>query len=43
MIPSDRKWFRNLLVSRILIETLESLDLNYPEPAQGLDKIVISD
>jgi len=43
VIPSDRKWFRNLLVSRILIETLESLDLNYPEPAQGLDKIVISD
>jgi len=43
VIPSDRKWFRNLLVSRILVETLESLDLTYPEPAQGLDKISIPD
>jgi PPK2 family polyphosphate:nucleotide phosphotransferase len=43
VIPSDRKWYRNLLVSRILVETLESLDLSYPEPAQGLDKITISD
>jgi PPK2 family polyphosphate:nucleotide phosphotransferase len=32
IIPSDRKWFRNLLISRILIESLEALDLRYPEP-----------
>ena len=27
----------------ILVETLESLDMGYPEPAPGLDKIVIDD
>jgi PPK2 family polyphosphate:nucleotide phosphotransferase len=43
VIPSDRKWFRNLLISRILVETLESLKLSYPEPARGLDQIVIPD
>jgi len=43
VIPSDRKWYRNLLVSTILVETLESLDLSYPEPAPGLDQIVIGD
>ena len=41
VIPSDRKWYRNLLVSTILVETLESLDLSYPDPAPDLDKIVI--
>ena len=43
MVPSDRKWYRNLVVSTILVETLESLDLSYPEPAPGLDQIVIGD
>jgi PPK2 family polyphosphate:nucleotide phosphotransferase len=32
VIPSDQKWYRNLLISRILIETLEGLDLRYPQP-----------
>ncbi|HEY5153670.1 MAG TPA: polyphosphate kinase 2 family protein, partial [Acidimicrobiales bacterium] len=41
VIPSDRKWYRNLLISTILVETLEGLDMSYPEPAVGLDKIVI--
>ena len=43
VIPSDRKWYRNLLISTILVETLESLDLSYPEPAAGLDQITIDD
>ena len=43
VIPSDRKWYRNLLVSTILVETLGSLDLRYPDPAPDLDQIVIDD
>ncbi len=40
-MPSDRKWYRNLVISQILIDTLESLEMSYPEPSQGLDKIKI--
>lgn len=43
IIPADKKWYRNLVVSNILVETLEQLDLQYPEPEPGLDKIVIPD
>ena len=32
VIPSDKKWFRNLLVSEILLKTLQSLDLKWPKP-----------
>lgn len=31
IIPSDHKWFRNLAVSRIMVETLEGFDLRFPE------------
>lgn len=36
VIPADRKWYRNLLVSRALRETLERLDPQFPEPAEDL-------
>ncbi len=41
VIPADRKWYRNLAVSEILIQTLEGLDMAYPAPEDGLDQIVI--
>lgn len=41
VIPADRKWFRNLLISRIVVETLEGLDMSYPEAEEGLADIVI--
>jgi PPK2 family polyphosphate:nucleotide phosphotransferase len=31
IVPSDRKWYRNWAVGQILLETLESLDLSWPE------------
>ena len=30
VIPSDRKWFRNLLVSQIVVDRLETLGLEWP-------------
>ncbi len=42
VIPADRKWYRNLAVSRILVDTLEDLDMSYPEPEEGLADIVIT-
>jgi PPK2 family polyphosphate:nucleotide phosphotransferase len=32
VIPSNRKWYRNFAVSRIVCETLESIHLTWPKP-----------
>jgi len=41
VVPANRKWYRNLVVSNILIQTLERMDPQYPEPEEGLDSVVI--
>lgn len=41
VIPADRKWYRNIAVLEILVQTLEGLDMSYPDPAPGLDQITI--
>ncbi len=41
VVPADRKWYRNLVITQTLIETLEGLKLAYPEPTQSLEGIVI--
>jgi PPK2 family polyphosphate:nucleotide phosphotransferase len=40
-IPADRKWYRNYVISTLVRETLESVDMKWPEPEPGLDKVVI--
>lgn len=39
VIPSNHKWFRNLAVSRIVSETLESLEMKFPEPTVNIKDI----
>jgi PPK2 family polyphosphate:nucleotide phosphotransferase len=41
IVPANRKWYRNLVIASTIIETLEGLGMEYPEPAIGLDQIVI--
>jgi len=36
IIPANHKWFRNLAVSQILVETLEGLKMKYPQPSADL-------
>ena len=43
IIPADRKWYRNLIISQIIVATLEKLDMHYPPPLPDADKIVIPD
>lgn len=43
VIPADRKWYRNLLATRLMVETLKGLDLAYPEPGFDADKIEVGD
>jgi PPK2 family polyphosphate:nucleotide phosphotransferase len=41
VIPANSKLARNLVISRLLIETLEGLKMRYPEPAEGVAGSVI--
>lgn len=43
IVPANRKWVRDLVVLRKVVQTLEAMDLKYPEPEPGLDKVVIPD
>lgn len=40
VVPADRKWYRNWAVSRILVETLEDMDPQYP-PVEDLTGVTI--
>jgi PPK2 family polyphosphate:nucleotide phosphotransferase len=43
IVPADRKWYRNLVISSVLVETLERLDMRYPSAEPGLERIAIPD
>ncbi|MCB0215455.1 MAG: polyphosphate kinase 2 family protein [Caldilineae bacterium] len=36
VIPANANWYRNLVISRILVDLLEGLSMRYPEPAEGI-------
>jgi PPK2 family polyphosphate:nucleotide phosphotransferase len=41
IVPAETKWFRNLLIARIVCDTLESMDLAYPELSYDPKSIAI--
>lgn len=41
VVPSDRKWYRNLVVSEILCETLEGMDLQMPKAEFDVEGITV--
>mgnify|MGYP001297359904 CR=1 FL=1 len=41
IIPADRKWYRNLVVSRLLVQTLESLDPQFPAAGGDWKDVVV--
>jgi PPK2 family polyphosphate:nucleotide phosphotransferase len=43
LVPSNRKWYRNFLISRTLVQSLKDLKMAYPKAQPGLDKIVIDE
>lgn len=43
VVPADSKTNRNLLISRILLETLKGLDLSYPPVPEEYKSIVVDD
>ena len=42
VVPSNRKWFRNLLVSEVLCRKIDGLSLKWPEPAEDLSGITLA-
>jgi PPK2 family polyphosphate:nucleotide phosphotransferase len=35
VVPADHKWFTRLVIARLVVEALESLDLAFPKPTQA--------
>ena len=35
VVPADHKWFARLVIARLVVEALESLDLRFPKPSQA--------
>jgi PPK2 family polyphosphate:nucleotide phosphotransferase len=42
VVPADRKWYRNLVIGSVLVDTLEGLHMRYPDPEEDLDSVVIT-
>ena len=38
-IPANHKWFRDLAISEILVETMEGLKIQLPEPTVNIANI----
>jgi PPK2 family polyphosphate:nucleotide phosphotransferase len=41
IVPANRKWYRDLVISTVLVETLEGLKMKFPEPEENLEGVVI--
>ena len=41
IVPANHKWYRDWVITKTLVETLDGLGMKYPEPAESLDDVVI--
>lgn len=41
IVPSDRKWYRNLVVSELMLNTMKELNPKFPEPKEDYSGIVV--
>jgi PPK2 family polyphosphate:nucleotide phosphotransferase len=39
IVPANKKWYRNLVVARVLAETMEGLDMKWPEPSPDVKEL----
>jgi PPK2 family polyphosphate:nucleotide phosphotransferase len=37
IVPANRKWYRDLIISAAFVDTLQGLKMEYPQPAENLD------
>ena len=43
VVPANRKWYRDLVVSAILVRTFADLGMQWPEAEPGLAEVVVED
>jgi PPK2 family polyphosphate:nucleotide phosphotransferase len=41
VVPANRNWYRNLIVTTVLVDTLRSLDLRYPKAPDDIEGLVV--
>jgi polyphosphate kinase 2 (PPK2 family) len=41
IVPADRKWYRDHVIARTVVEAMEKLNLKWPRPGEDLSKIKI--
>ena len=41
VIPANKKWFRNLAVASVIVEQLESMNMQFPEPSFDVSAVTI--
>ena len=42
IVPANKKWYRNLVIATLIVDTLKGLKMSYPQPEEGLDDVVIA-
>lgn len=43
VVPANRKWYRNYVVARVIRQTLEEMNPQFPQPTDDLSQVVIED
>lgn len=43
IVPANNKWYRDLVVIRAIVDTLEDMNPQFPQPEEGIDNVVIPD
>jgi PPK2 family polyphosphate:nucleotide phosphotransferase len=41
IIPANRNWYRNLVISSILVDMLEKLKMHYPQPVKNINQYAL--
>lgn len=42
VVPANRKWYRNIVITKTIVDALEALEMQYPESEEGLDAVIIA-
>lgn len=43
LVPANHKWYRNLVVARVILETLRGFDMQWPASEGDLKNVTIPD
>lgn len=41
VVPANRKWYRDLVVSQIIVAALELMDPRFPDPEPGIESVIV--